>query len=54
MPLFDTIVLTLILTVFAAFAVVLASVTRYCNNKRHHAAHRHAHHPPDMSVIIDD
>jgi len=58
MPVHDIAILTSIVTVFIAFAVVLESVTRYCNDTRRHALHladnRRAHHPPDMSVIIDD
>ena len=58
MPVHDIIVLSLIVTVFITFGIVLAGLTWYCSEKRKrpttHAGHRHYDYPHGADVIVDD
>ena len=58
MPLFDMIVLSTIVAVFATFGVVLGFLTWYCSDKRKRpidrAGHRHYDFPRDADIIVDD
>jgi len=58
MPVHDIIILSLIVSVFTAFGVVLGGLTWYCSDKRKHpvthAGHRHYGYPRNADVIVDD
>lgn len=58
MPLRDIVVLSLIVSVFVTFAVVLGGVSCYCRGgaarSRRHAAGRRADYPTDGGLITDD
>ena len=56
MPLHNIIILSLIVTVFTAFAVVLAGLSWYCRDQRPtvHQRHRHDAYPRGADIIVDD
>jgi hypothetical protein len=58
MPIFDIIVLGVIVAVFAAFAVVLSWATWYCSDKRkrpiEHDGRRDYGYPSGHAVMTDD
>jgi len=58
MPVFDVIVLSIIVGVFCLFGLVLAFFTWYCSDKRkrpaQHGSRRDYHYPSDGSLIPDD
>jgi hypothetical protein len=58
MPIQDIIVLSLIVTVFTAFGIILAGVTWYCSDKRKRlvtrGGHRNSGFPRGADVIVDD
>jgi hypothetical protein len=58
MPLQDILILALIVSVFAAFGVILGSVTWYCSDKRkrvgRRGGHRHYDFPSHASLLTDD
>jgi hypothetical protein len=58
MPVFDIVVLSLIVAVFTTFGVVLGWLTWYCSDSRkrpiRHAGHRHYGFPSGGGLITDD
>ena len=58
MPAHDIAVLTLIVSVFITFGVVLAALTWYCSDKRKraipHGGHRRYDYPTQGNIVVDD
>jgi hypothetical protein len=58
MPVFDIIVLAVIVTVFTTFGLVLGFLTWYCSDKRKRPVgehgHRHYDYPTGSGLITDD